>query len=213
MGQVVYASAGIGRDAGGAWSGLAPFAIQRLSLAAQELEVVVADPKFDYIAPVPASEDVIYAIRRPYTDPHAPPPFTRVVADALLFPFRLLFAVFGFLSMFTARYTGKPLLTSGNARQKAADARQMAVWGNLVNVQQDAKRETESDGRAASRGYELVRITRGGVESVAQSVLAFDVAPNGAIFYSDGARIARLVDGKSETVAKLAGVGQLVICG
>jgi hypothetical protein len=212
VGQVVYASAGIGRDASGVWSGLAPFAIQRLSLGAQELEVVVADPKFDYIAPVPTSEDVVYAIRRPYVEPHAAPPFFRVFVDALLFPFRLLFAVFGFLSMFTARYTGKPLLTSGNARQKAADARQMAVWGNLVNVREDAKRETESDGRAASRGYELVRITKGGVERVADSVLAFDVAPDGSIFYSDGARIARLAGGKSETVAKLGGVAHLVVC-
>jgi hypothetical protein len=212
VGQIVYASAGIGRDASGTWSGLAPFAVQRLSLAAQELDVVVSDPRFDYIAPVPASADVVYAIRRPYVDPHAPAPFFRVVADALLFPFRLLFAVFGFLSFFTARYTGKPLLTSGNARQKAADARQMSVWGNLVTLREDAKREAESEARGTgSRGYELVRITREGVESMARDVLAFDVAPDGAIFYSDGARIARLADGKSETIAKLAGVSQLVI--
>jgi len=213
VGKVVYATAGIGRNASGAWSGLAPFAIQRLSLAAQELEVIIADPKFDYIAPVPASDDVVYAIRRPYQDPHAPAPFLRVVVDALLFPFRLLFALFGFLSFFTARYTGKPLVTSGNARQKMADARQMSVWGNLVNLRQDAEREAESGGRGSARGYELVRITKSGVEPVARSVLAFDVAPDGAIIYSDGAKIARLADGKSETIAELAGVGHIVVYG
>jgi hypothetical protein len=36
---------------------------------------------------------------------------------------------------------------------------------------------------------------------------------DGTIIYSDGTRIARLVGGKSETIAKLAGVGQLVIYG
>jgi hypothetical protein len=213
IGQIVYASAGIGRNASGAWAGLAPFAIQRLSLDTRELDAVVADPAYDYIAPVPVSADVVYAIRRPYRDPHAPAPFFRVVIDALLFPFRLLFALFGYLSFFTARYTGKPLLTSGNARQKVADARQMSVWGNLVNVQQEAMQEAESEGRSdVARGYELVRITRSGVEVVVRSVLAFDVAADGAIFYSDGNRICRLANGKTETTARLAGVAHLVVC-
>jgi hypothetical protein len=211
--EIVYASAAIGRTQQGVFAGLAPFAIHRLSLDDGNLEVVVSDPAFDYVAPVPVSESAIYAIRRPYKNPHAPPSIFRVLVDAVLVPFRLLFALFQFLSFFTTRYTGKPLLTSGNAQQKAADAHQMSVWGNLVDVRQAADRAAADEPKGtASSGYELVLVTAKGVETVARGALAFDVARDGTIFFSDGRDIKRLASGKTERVAKLAHVEQIAVC-
>jgi hypothetical protein len=212
-GEIVYASAGIGRTQAGGFGGLGPFAIHRLSLAGRELEVLIADPKYDYLAPVSVSAEELYAIRRPYRDAHAPVPIGRVVLDALLAPFRLLFALFEFLSFFTARYTGKPLLTSGNARQKAADARKMMVWGNLVDVSRQADQQAEGEARGGKEStYELVSVSPKGVRSIARGVLAFDVAGDGTIFYSTGRTIKRMTGGKAETFAELAEVERISVC-
>jgi hypothetical protein len=210
--EIVYASAGIGRTRSGDFAGMAPFAIQRLRLNDAATEVIASDPKYDYLAPVPVDGDTIYAIRRPYLDPYRPPSVFRLLLDILLVPFRLLFALFQFLSFFTARYTGKPLVSSGNARQKAADARQMMVWGNLVGLAQDADREASDEANdTLRRGYELVRITRQGVEVVLRGVLAFDAAPDGTLFYSTGRALMRLHGGKPERFAELEQVEQLVV--
>jgi hypothetical protein len=209
--EIVYASAGIGRTKSGGFGGLSPFAIHKLSLKTADIEVVVADRRYDHVAPVALSSDVIYAIRRPYRDPYQAPSFFATVVDLLLAPFRVLFALFQYLSFFTARYTGKPLMTSGNARQKAADARQMMVWGNLVDVARQAERDGGGEDDANGSGYELVRITKTGVEVVAPGVLAFDVASDGAIFYSTGRALMRWADGKSARIAELDEVEQLTI--
>jgi hypothetical protein len=209
--QLVYASAGIGRTASGQYVGLSPFAVHRLSLRDGSVEVVAMDAKYDYLAPVAVAEDEIYAIRRPYKDIDAPPSVWRVLLDALLMPFRLVFALFQYLSFFSARYTGKPLITSGNARQKAADAERMLVWGNLVDVREQAGAEAKHESQLA-RGYELVKITRKGIAPVHKGVLAFDLAPDGTLYFSSGSAVFRLQSGSPQKLADLAGVTQLAVC-
>jgi len=212
-GEIVYSSAGIGRTRDGAWAGLAPFAVHRLRLKDNQVEVLVADSKYDYLAPLALSDSAVYAIRRPYRDPKPQASLLGALLDALLMPLRLLFALFQYLSFFSARYTGKPLLRHGNAQQKAADAQRMLVWGNLLNVQQDADDATRNeDGEA--QGYELVRITPKSVEVVTRGVVAFDLAPDGEIAYSNGRSVYRLsgaLGSKAEKLADIAGVEQIVI--
>ncbi len=84
-GEIVYASAGIGRTKAGVRVGLAPSSLHRLNLAESTVEVLVADAKYDYLAPVPVSNELIYAIRRPH---HAPAPSPEGVLGRLLSPFR-----------------------------------------------------------------------------------------------------------------------------
>ncbi|HTA93290.1 MAG TPA: hypothetical protein VK745_27120 [Polyangiaceae bacterium] len=214
--EIVYASAGIGRTQSGAWAGLSPFALHRLRLNDGTVEVLVSDAKYDYVAPVPVAEGLIYAIRRAY---QAGPPKASalgVLGDLLLAPFRLLYALFQYLNFFSARYTGKSLLTRGNAQQKAADAERMMIWGNLVEVAHDA--DDAAHGSSASRearGYELVRITPKSTEVIAQGVLAFDIAPNGDVVYSSGKALYRMAPAKGSKPRKLADVHrveQIVIC-
>jgi hypothetical protein len=211
---LVYASAGIGRTEAGVYAGRGPFALHRLSLKDSNIEVIAADPKYDFFAPVALSDSEILAIRRPYRSPNAAPPVTTTIFDALLAPFRLLYAVLQMLNFFTARYAGKPLLTSGNAKQKAADAQQMMVWGNLVDVQSEANRAAQnSAGVDGAHGYELVRITKQGIVTVARSAVAFDVANDGTVYFSTGQKIMRVREGKPEPVCDLEHVTELVVYG
>ncbi len=84
-GEIVYASAGIGRAKSGARVGLAPSSLHRLNLAESTVEVLVADAKYDYLAPVPVSNQLIYALRGPYRAAEQAAPG---VLSRLLTPFR-----------------------------------------------------------------------------------------------------------------------------
>lgn len=213
VGQIVYASAGIGRTQSGAWAGRSPFALHRLSLNDGTVEVLVADGKYDYLAPIAIEGDVIYAIRRKYAEDRPKVSFFGALTDALLAPFRLLFALFQYLNFFSARYTGKTLITRGDARQKAADSERMMVWGNLVEVANDAEGSAQAEGRAA-QGYELVRITPKSTEVMASGVLAFDVSPGGELVFSTGSAVFRTATAKGSPKKKLADlerVEQIVI--
>jgi hypothetical protein len=85
-GEIVYASAGIGRTKSGVRVGVAPFSLHRLSLADSTVEVLVADAKYDYVAPVPVSQSLIYAIRRPHQAATGQSPLGAIVG--LFAPFR-----------------------------------------------------------------------------------------------------------------------------
>ncbi|HYQ43563.1 MAG TPA: hypothetical protein VER11_16390 [Polyangiaceae bacterium] len=210
--QLVYASAGIGRTRSGTFAGLGPFAIHRLNLDDGSIEVLMADAKYDYLAPVPTSESEIYAIRRPYRDPRPRVSPFGVLLDTLLIPFRLLFALFQYLSFFAARYTGKPLITSGNAQQKAADAERMMVWGNLIDVAADADKAADADAQLG-KGYELVRITPKKTEVVTRGVIAFDVRGD-ELAYSDGNAVYRMPTsgGSAQKLAAVKWAEGVVIC-
>ena len=64
-GEIVYASAGIGRNQAGKAVGRSPFALHRLRFSDNSVEVLMADAQYDYPAVVPISQDVLFALRRP----------------------------------------------------------------------------------------------------------------------------------------------------
>ncbi len=79
-GEIVYASAGIGRTKSGAWGGLSPFSLNRLRFADNSVEVLLSDARYDYLMPIASSESELYAIRRPYRAPTPPLPFSAISA-------------------------------------------------------------------------------------------------------------------------------------
>jgi hypothetical protein len=110
----------------------------------------------------------------------------RVMKDALLFPFRLLFAIFQFLNFFSAMFTGKRLTSASGADARQMNLRQMMIWGNLVHAQPPAKSEDEAVD-LVPKTWELRR--RGPSEEskvLASGVLAYDVAADGTVVYTNG---------------------------
>ena len=198
--RLVYHSAGLGRTREGHVQGRSPFAIRRLDLDRGEVETLAEDARHDLLTPrVTANGDLLY-IRCP----HAGPPratFLAATRDFLMFPVRLLHAVFQWLNFFTARYSGRPLTTAGGPRKEGADLRQMMVWGNLIDAEQAAR-------ESAARGddtpdlvpstWQLVRQSPGGkTDVVAKGVLSFDVAPDGSVIYTNGSAVYWLAPGTS----------------
>ncbi len=186
---LVFQSAGIGRDRGGQNHLLGPAEVKRLDLVSGELATLLSSPDHDFLGPRAAADGSVLAIRRPGRGQHRVS-FGRQLRDLLLLPFRLLYAIFQYLNFFSTRYTGKPLTTAGGPEQKAADARQMMVWGNLIDAREAARagaaRGEEAPALVPSSWQLVRRSPAGAVTVVASGVLAFDVGADGTVVWSNG---------------------------
>jgi len=203
--QIVYQTAGIGRGEAGEILGQSAFSVARIDVPSSEVTTVLEDPRHDLLSPR-ASDDALYCIRRPYRDPQTsglstPRSLGRVLLDMLLFAPRLLFAVFQMLNFFTARYTGKPLPTAGGPEQQGANAKQMMIWGKLVDLERSAREGAlEQDGTRSvvPKSYELCRYRLADGRAVgepavlAKGVVAFDLAADCSLVYSNGRAVYRL---------------------
>ncbi len=208
--QIVFQSAGVGRDAAGRFAGLGPCTIQELDVDSGELNEVAAETGHDLLRPHQTAEGVLYYIRKPYETGASDASLAGSLMDAALFPFRMARAVLQYFNLFSMMYTGKPLVTSKGAVQGRMDPRQLFIQGNLTNALTQSS-EDESQGLAPA-SWELVRRLRGGqTEVIASGVLVFDLSADGSVLYSDGAAITRLgKDGRPERVLKAERIEQVL---
>jgi len=198
---LVYQSCGIGRDAGGNVAGFSSTAIHRLDVEEGEITTLLDDAEYEYGAPRMAADGAVYAIRRPRVK-YKPPPIWRVLVDAVLFPFRLLWALVQYLNFFAARYSGKPLLRSGDAKARRVDARRMLVLGNIVDAARETAEGDEDEAPAVDPSSELVCMRDGKQSVIARGVAYFDLCADGSIVHSDGRTIVHRVGQETKTLAK-----------
>ncbi len=210
--RLVYESAGVGRDAQGRFVGLGPSSIHAIELDRGEIQELASDPARDLVRPRLAADGSLFYVSRPYAAVERPSAW-RVALDLLLLPVRLLYAVFQFLSFFTARYTGRPLTTAGGPKRRGADARRMQVWSNLIEAEEAAGGEESSP--ATPRSWQLVRRGPDGrTETVAASVLCYDVDGEGRVVYTTGSAIHLvLADGTRRRLLTQGGIQQVTFAG
>jgi hypothetical protein len=202
--KLVFQSAGVGRNRGGQLSGLGPFTIQELELDSGRMDCLAEEPGYDLLAPRKAADGSLYYIRRPYESGKAKLHPLSALKDALLFPFRMAYAMFQYFNFFSLRYTGKPLATSGGAARRQLDWRQMLVMGNLINAAQEAGADGgDSDARPlVPASWQLVHRSAGGrTEVLATRVLSFDLTRGGSVVYTSGGAVYRLrAEGRPERI-------------
>lgn len=187
---LVFQSAGVGRHESGAVFGLGPYALCQLDIANEKLTTLWESSEFDYLAPRVAADGSIYCIRRPYQLRPALSPL-KVAGDVLLFPFRFARAFVHFLNAFSLLFSKKPLMTAGGVRRQGPDKRAMLLWGRWVEVDRKLKyAKPDTDPPIVPTTWHLVRkATDGSEETIATSVVAFSLAPNGGIVYTNGSAI------------------------
>ncbi len=209
--KLVFQSAGVGRNRQGHFLALGPFSIQELNLDTAEMNTLLEDPKTDFLAPRITEDGSLYYIRRPYAPTEGINPL-RVAKDFFLFPFRLLYALFQFLNFFSMSFTGKKLSTAGDTKARELDMRQMMIYGNIIRAQQDSENDAPD---LVPGSWQLARRRDGGKEEIiARGVLAYDLATDGTIAYSNGSAIFVISpDGKKERVVSERMIEQVVLLG
>jgi hypothetical protein len=207
--RIVFQSAGVGRDVAGRICGIGPSAVQELDLDSGEMERLAEEAEYDLLGPQKTADGTLYYIRRPYQNGKDKVRPLYALKDALLFPFRLAYAIFQFFNFFSMRYTGKPLATSRGAAQRQPDLKQMMVWGNLIDVDRAARENGLGDPDAPSlvpSSWQLVRQwPNGRKDVVAKGVLSFDIAEDGSLLYSNGSAIHRVASGGGQAERVLVG--------
>lgn len=198
--KIIFQSAGIGRNREGHFLAMGPFSIQQLNADTGDMETLVEDGKYDYLAPKFGNDGKMFFIQRPHREHERMHPL-RVVKDCFLFPFRLLYAIFQFLNFFSTIFTGKKLTTDSSAHARRMDMKQMMIWGNLVQGQQRKRGEDESVDLVPKSWQLRQRGANGETKELANGVLAYDVASDGTVVYTNGNAIFLLhPDGRKEHV-------------
>jgi hypothetical protein len=207
--RILYQSAGIGRNREGHFLAFGAFSIQQLDIDTGELTTVLEDPRFDYLAPQDLPDGGLLYIRRPYSAGERMHPL-RALKDVVLFPFRLLYAVFQFLNFFSAAFTGRKLTSAGGPKGKEMNLKQMMIWGNLVQAQRKPGPEGESADLVPQSWQLCRRDADGQTKVLANAVLAYDVDPDGRIVYTNGNAIFIIhPDGRKERVVSEAMIEQV----
>ncbi|HEY1170758.1 MAG TPA: hypothetical protein VGH19_05250 [Verrucomicrobiae bacterium] len=209
--RIVFQSAGIGRDREGHMAGVGPFCVELLDLETGDMTTLVQHQDTDYLTPQMDAKQTLYCIRRPYrTGPEVKP--LQLAKDVVLFPARMIYAVFQFFNVFSQFFAGKKLTTTtpGGARQKEVPRSYMVVWGNYIDSQKADGNKEGDDLVPAS--WELIRIKYGHKpEVLADHVLSFDLSPDGTVVYTNGSSIFQISpDGKKETLVKDKMIEQVV---
>ncbi len=200
---LVYQTSGIGRNRQGHPVAFGPYAIQKLDIDRDVLVTLLESPEKDYLVPRAGIDEALYFIRRPYkSQGHSHYTPMRLLSDIVMFPPRLLRAIFGFLNFFSVAFSGKPLTTAGGPREQH-DTRHMMLWGKLIDAEKAMT--AASKGKPAAlvpASWELVRMDKDGKQEVlAKSVLSFDLCGDGTIVYTNGSEIFLLdKDRKAERI-------------
>lgn len=210
--QIIYQSTGIARQSGNGYIvAHSPVALHMLDMQSREISTVMEDERFDFLMPRFDKQGNLLFIRRPYETPKYST--ENILLDTLLFPFRLLRAVFHYLNFFSIMYTRKPLSSaSGPARQ--ADLKQILLKGKRIDAEKALRKEAAINGIASlvPQSWQLICRTQQGQETVlARNVASYDVTSQGDIIYSNGRAVFGLdANNHSRLLLKSDLVGDIV---
>ena len=203
---LLFDSAGAGRLSNGDFSGkYAPAVIMRLDRDGLQLEEVRGDGKNSYVKPQTNGDGTLYCIKRPEREKK-----NYILIDIVLFPFRLLKALFGLLQAFTLIF-GKTSLTSdmgggdNPTSGRKQDARKLFVDGRLIDAEREEKRNKKRKDRAYGfipASWKLVKLGER-EEVLAHGVCDYCIGREG-IYYTDGRHIYKLSGGKESKLADTA---------
>jgi len=184
--SLLYQSAGLARNPQGYVVAHGNSTIQKLNLRSGSIEAVLEAPGLDYLHPRVCARGNLYFIRRPYERPTYSS--ENILMDTLLFPFRLLRAIFHYLNFFSLMYSRKPL-TGAAGPAVNADLKEVILKGRRINAEKALREGKSINGIVplVPRSWELVMRAPDGAETVlATSVASYDLTADGTIVYSNG---------------------------
>ncbi len=190
-----------------------PASIVRMDLHESTVEEVLADERYNFTHPIEDGDGSLYFIRSPYeSDEGGGKNALTALKDVLLFPFRLIRALFGFFDFFTMKYSGKTLNNAGGkAKTKPQDQR--FVDGNLVDAEQELKKNRERGEEFPGyvpHSYELCRRAGDRIEVLKKGVLAYELCRDGIVVSNGSYLLLLRRDGKEEKLCRADGVSRIL---
>jgi len=201
-GTVYYQSSGVARHTQtGHAAAIGPAALLKLDTKTAQLSTVLEHRDYDFLAPREDRSGNLWFIRRPYERTAGEVAFD-AGKNALMFPWRVVKGVFGFLDAFSKIYGREPMKPSGGPQGHNLQPDLGALWlhGRMVAIT-EARYDTGRGGGLVPASWELVCRNRNGREYVAaRHVVTFDVGADDTVVYSNGYGVYRLVAGEWQAV-------------
>jgi hypothetical protein len=211
---IVYQSSGVARHAqSGQALALGHACVHMLDYGSGQLQTLLDDKRYDFVAPRMDAQERLYAIRRPAEKPLSDRAGS-ALTDTVLMPFRLLKAVFGYLNFFSMVYGKEPLRSSGGPRTPSLDQDLGRLWlhGRMIELSK-VKADPQYGGNLVPRDWELIRVDSPGAapQVIATHVACYDLNANGDLVYTNGFDIFRLERGQRVGVARQQQVAGLAL--
>jgi hypothetical protein len=200
---LLFQSAGMGRNQQGHFTGLSPYAIQKIDLDNNKMEMVVEEDDADVLLPRQTADGSLYFIRRPYQPGGQSISPWRHLLDVLLFPFGLLAAIANFFNVFSLIFSKKPLISAGGPSQEGPDQRILMLYGRMIDAKKLAKsgRNGETPALVPASWTLVCKMPDGSETVMAKHVLSFDLCADGGIVHSNGSKVFHLTaDGKTSEI-------------
>lgn len=201
--RLLFQSSGLARDEHGYIVAQGAASIQMLNMESGSVTPVLENPHFDYLKPRVCPAGNLLFIRRPFEVPHYAT--ASIFTDTLLFPFRLLRALFHYLNFFSLMYTRKPL-TSASGPAVKADIKSILLQGRRIDAEKALRSERPVQGvpSLVPSSWELGSRSPDGEERIlAANVASYDISPDGTIVYSNGRGVFVLaLDGSAALALK-----------
>ncbi len=203
---LIYQSCGVARHPQtGQVVAMGHSTINRLNYANGQLDTILDDPAYDFVAPKAGVDGSLYAIRRPVEKP-VQEQAGGAIKDTLLLPFRLGKAVFGYLNFFSMIYGKEPLRSAGGPRTPELDQDLGKLWlhGRMIELSK-IKLDAQYNGSLVPASWELVCLPPGGggMQVLASHVVSFDVTADGTVVYTNGYDLTALRGGVAKKVGRL----------
>ncbi len=206
---VYFSTAGYARNQYGAIAAAGPRSIAYLDLDRKAMTEIAADEKFDYLHPHEDENGVLYYIRQPYGGEKPESGIT--FKDIILFPYRIIKGLFGFLNYFSMIFGGESLKTGGasanGAKAKQRSQKELIIEGNIINAEKlDKINEANGDKLSGIMPQSRVLIKRtadGSEEILYKGVLDYVPEEGGSVVVSNGRHLLRIdKDGNVSHIAK-----------
>lgn len=205
---VYFSTAGYARDQYGAIAATSPRAIAYLDLDRKSMSEIVSDENYDYLHVRQDKNGDLYYIRQPYGGEKPKSGIT--FKDVIMFPYRIVKGLFGFLNYFTTIFGGESLKSGGvsnGTKSKQRSQKELMIEGNIINAEKlDKINEANGDkhGGIMPASRVLIRRTADGSEEIIKKgVLDFIPDGNGGVIVSNGRHLLRIDrDGNETHIAK-----------
>lgn len=201
-GEIVFASAGIGRNDQGLAIHFGPMQLCKINLESGELTELHTDPAHDYLLPRMDEAGQLYCIRRPHRRPSHKSPKEVALMIVTFIP-DLLVAIVGFLNTFIHIFGKKKAQLRRLGPMAPPQPEQnkfVSVLGDMINMA-DVKRNQEGEYSLAPENWQLVEIKNKNCNVIDRTVCHFDLA-DGALLTTNGNVIRRVSKGLATKFCK-----------
>lgn len=212
---IYFSTAGYAYDRKGIVSG--PRTVAYLDLDKKSMSEIIADDNYDFLHVRQDKNGDLYYIRQPYGGEKSQSGIT--FKDVVMFPYRLIKGLFGFLNFFTTIFGGESLKTGGASangmKAKQRSQKELIIEGNVINAEKlDKINEASGDkhGGIMPASRVLIRRTADGSEEIIKKgVLDFTLDRDGNVIISNGRHLLRIDrDGNETHIAKAKLAANLV---